>query len=242
VGVRVAPPHAGGGPGSAVTPDSIRWIARLRRNLSEWGVRGTVARLVRQLREGLVREELIVLLKDLDSIVAPRQPGGLRVVDMEPGHLSALSEVNRRRGAPHADRYFETSIAKGFHGFVAFKGDELVGYYWWVEHDSDPPHPDIWLLGEGFEMEPGDVYGSSLFLLEEHRGRGAAGDFLHQVETDLRDRGFRRIWGYVDATNRPARWLYSTRGYRSMWKVVHRRLMFLKSRKTTPLGEERGQA
>ena len=90
-------------------------------------------------------------------------------------------------------------------------------------------------------MEPGDVYGSSLFLLEEHRGKGAAGVFLHQVETSLRDRGYKRIWGSVDATNRPARWLYSTRGYRPMWKVVHRRFLFIKSRRSIPLGDRGGQ-
>jgi GNAT superfamily N-acetyltransferase len=217
-------------------------LARLRRNLSEWGARGAAARLARQAREGLVREEVIVLLKDLDSIVEPHHRGGLRVEDMEPRHLAGLSEVNRLRGAPHADRYFETSIAKGYHGFVALKGDDIVGYYWWVDRDADPPHPDLWLLGEGFEMEPEDVYGSSLFLLEEHRGKGAAGDFLHHVETSLRDRGYKRIWGYVEATNRPARWLYSTRAYRPMWKVVHRRFMFFKSRKTAPLGGEGGQS
>lgn len=189
-----------------------------------------------------MREEVIVLLKDLDSIVEPRQRGGLRFEDMERRHLPGLFEVNRRRGVPHADRYFETSIAKGYHGFVALKGDEVVGYYWWVDREADPPHPDIWLLGEGFEMEPGDVYGSSLFLLEEYRGKGAAGDFLHHVETNLRDRGYKRIWGYVVRTNRPARWLYSTRAYRSMWMVMHRRFMFFKSRKTAPLGDEGGQS
>lgn len=210
-------------------------IGKLRRYLGEWGVRGAIARLVRQLREGVVREEMIVLLKETDSIVVPRRPSELRVEDMEERHLPGLSEVNRKRGAPHADRYFETSIAKGFHGFVAFKGAELVGYYWWVDNDANPPHPDLWLLGEGFEMEAGDVYGSSLFLLEEYRGGGAAGDFLCQIETSLRDRGYRRIWGYVERTNRPARWLYSTRGYQPMWKVMHRHFMFFKSRKTVPL-------
>jgi GNAT superfamily N-acetyltransferase len=216
-------------------------IGKLRRNLREWGVRGTLARLYRQLREGVVSDELVVLLKDLDSIVVPRNPDGLVVEDMEPRHLPGLSEVNRRRGAPHADRYFETSIAKGFHGFVALRGDEVVGYYWWVDRDADPPHPDVWLLGEGFEMEPGDVYGSSLFLLEEHRGKGAAGVFLHRVETSLRERGYGRIWGYVEAANRPARWLYSTRGYQPMWKVVHRRFLFFKSRRSIPLGDRGGQ-
>ena len=188
-----------------------------------------------------MREEVIVLLKDLDSIVEPRRRVGLRVEDLETRHLPGLSEVNRKRGVPHADRYFEGSLERGFHGFVALKGAELVGYYWWVDSEADPPHPDLWLLGKGFAMEPGDVYGSSLFLLEEHRGGGAAGDFLFRIESSLRDRGYRRIWGYVETMNRPARWLYSTRRYRSMWKVVHRRFLFFKSRRSVSLDDQGGQ-
>lgn len=216
-------------------------IARLRRNFREWGAGGALAHLLRQAREGFVREEVIALLKDLDAIVAPRRPQGLVVEDLGGRHLPELSEVNRKRGARYADRYFATSIAKGFHGFVARKGSELIGYYWWTDRDADPPHPDMWLMGEGFALDPGDVYGSSLFLLEEHRGGGAAGEFLCAIETDLRDRGYKRIWGYVDKTNRPARWLYSTRGYRPMWSVVHRRFLFFKLRKTALLGEEGGR-
>lgn len=217
-------------------------IAKLRRNLSEWGLRGTVARLGRRLREGFVGEELVVLLKELDSIVEPRRPGDLRVEALEARHLPGLHEINRRRGDPGADRYFDGCVAKGFNGFVAWRGEELVGYYWWVDRDADPPHPDVWLLGEGFEWQPGDVYGSSLFLLEEHRGGGSSVDFLHKIETALRDRGYRRIWGYVDSSNRPARWLYSTRGYRPMWRVEHRRFVSVKSRRTVPLDDGGGRS
>jgi len=221
-------------------------IARLRRNLRERGLRGTVTRLSRGLREGRVRSEVIVLLKELDAIVEPRRQGALRVEELTPRHLPGLYEVNRKRGeGEEADRYFDACVAKGFHGFVAWNGEELVGYYWWVDRDADPLHPDLWLLGEGFEMEPGDVYGSSLFLLEEHRGGGAAADFLFRVETALRDRGYRRLWGYVDSDNRSARWIYSIRGYRSMWRVVHTRFVSFKSRQSIPLpdGEqdERGR-
>jgi len=47
-------------------------------------------------------------------------------------------------------------------------------------------------------------------------------EFLHAVETALRERGFARVWGYVRADNRPARWLYSARGYEVV-KSVHLR-------------------
>ena len=63
------------------------------------------------------------------------------------------------------------------------------------------------------ELQDGDVYGFDFFLAPEHRGDGRAVEFLHAIETRLRGRGHDRLWGYVRGDNRPARWLYSMRGY-----------------------------
>lgn len=210
-------------------------IGKVRRNLRERGMRGTLKRIGLRLREGYTSEEVIVLLKDLDSIIEPKSAGTLKVEDLEPRHLAGLRELNRKRGEPGADRYFENSIGYGFHGFVALGGGEVIGYYWWVDRDNPTAHPDVWRLGRGFELGEGDVYGSSLFLLEEHRGRGVAGDFLFQIESSLRDRGYTRLWGYVDKDNRPARWLYRVRGYEPTWNVVSRRLVFFRWRREVPL-------
>lgn len=178
------------------------------------------------MRDGYVKEELIVLLKDLDAIVEPRVEGDLRLEDLEANHLPGIAELNRKRGMPGANRYFENCLADGIHGFVAIRGEEIIGFYHWVDVENDPTHPDLWYMGPGFRLEPEDVYGSGLFLLEEHRGSGTASGFLFRVETSLRDRGYRRLWGYVDSANRPARWLYSNRGYEPMWSVLSRRIFF----------------
>lgn len=201
-------------------------IGKLRRNLHERGVRGTAAKFAQRVREGYVKEELIVLLKDLGSIVEPGVEGDLRLEDLEAWHLPGIAELNRKRGMPDADRYFEYCLAEGIDGFVAIRGEEIVGYYHWVDRDTPILHPDLWYMGPDFRLEPEDVYGSGLFLLEEHRGRGTASDFLFKVETSLRERGYLRLWGYVDSASRPARWLYSTRGYEPMWSVLSRRIVF----------------
>jgi GNAT superfamily N-acetyltransferase len=201
-------------------------LSKLRRNLREQGLRATAAKFAQRVREGYVRKELIVFLKDLDSIAEPGVGGDLRLEDLEDRHLSGISELNRKRGMPEADLYFKYCLAEGIHGFVALRGKEIVGYYHWVDCDTPILHPDLWDMGSGFRLEREDVYGSGLFLLEEHRGRGTASDFLFKVETSLHDRGYRRLWGYVDSSNRPARWLYSNRGYEPMWTVLSRRLVF----------------
>jgi GNAT superfamily N-acetyltransferase len=174
-----------------------------------------------------MEQRLIVIVKDLGSIVEPWRHGDLRFEDLAAKHLPELAELNRKRGRSDADRRFRRYVEQGFHGFVAYHGEELVGYYWWVDRDVPNLYPDLRKLGLGIEMGEGDVYGSDFFLLEEHRGGGVANDFLFKVESSLRDRGYTQLWGYVVSDNRPARWIYSTRGYTPMWIVNRRRVLFV---------------
>ena len=204
-------------------------LTRVRLYIKAHGIRGLLAALGRRLRTSLYDDQrFIVLLKPLDSIVEPRDPGDLRIEDLEEKHLPALSELNRRRGRPQVDKRFAESVASGFHGFVAWRGDSLVGYYWWVDRDAPVLHPDLRDLNLGIELEEGDVYGTDFFLLEEFRGAGTAADFLCKIEKSLRDRGYRRLWGYVDSGNRPALWIYRARGYESMWVLERKRRLWFR--------------
>lgn len=204
-----------------------RMLARIRLYVQLHGLRGLLAAIGRRLHTLFhVDQRFMVLLKGLDSIVESRRPGDLRVEDLEAKHLPALSDLNRRRGRPQVDKRFATNVASGFHGFVAWRGDRLVGYYWWVDRDVPAPHPDLRDLELGITLEEDDVYGTDFFLLEEFRGAGTAADFLCKIEKSLRDRGYRRLWGYVDCGNRPALWAYRLRGYESMWVLERERWLW----------------
>jgi GNAT superfamily N-acetyltransferase len=197
-------------------------LTKLRRYLREHGARETAVAVGRRLwRAVYVQRSLIVMVGELDSIVEPWRDEGLRLEDLGPQHLEGLAELNRKRGRPDVDRRFARYVQQGFHGFVAYREDELLGYYWWVDRDVPTLYPDLRRLGLGIELAAGDVYGSDFYVLDEHRGGGLAADFLFKVESTFRDRGYERIWGYVVSSNRPARWIYSTRGYVPMW-TVHR--------------------
>jgi GNAT superfamily N-acetyltransferase len=203
-------------------------LSRFRRYLQAHGVRETAVAVGRRLRSfAHLEERLIVIVKGLDSIVEPWRHGDLRFEDLGAEHLPGLAELNRKRERPDVDRRFARYVEQGFRGFVAYAGEELVGYYWWVDRDVRTVYPDLHKLGLGIELQDGDVYGSDFFVLEEHRGGGVAADFLFKVESSLRDRGYTRLWGYVVSSNRPARWIYSTRGYVPMWIVHRRRILFL---------------
>lgn len=204
-------------------------LSRIRSYIGAHGVRKTLAAVTRRVRKLFsVDERFIILLKQLDSIVESR-PSDLRVEDLEGKHLPALSELNHRRGRPQVDKRFAANVASDFKGFVAWKDDDLVGYYWWVDTEAPVLHPDLSdELNLGIEMKNGDVYGTDFFLLEDFRGAGRAPDFLYKIEKSLRDRGYRRLWGYVDAGNRAALWSYRARGYESMWILERKRRLWFR--------------
>lgn len=191
-------------------------------HLRRYGLRATLQKLggSASLRRSSSDGGLIVLLKDLDSISAPSAASDLRVDDLEARHLPALFDLNRRRCYTRADSRFAEDLAHGYRGFVGFVGEELVGYYWWVDGTHHPRHRDLARLGLGIELGEGDAYGSDFYILEEHRRGGIANDFLFKVETALRERGFRRLWGYVESDNRPARWTFNMRGYQPLRTVT----------------------
>ncbi|HSR94372.1 MAG TPA: GNAT family N-acetyltransferase [Solirubrobacterales bacterium] len=201
---------------------------RIRLYVKAFGVRGLLAAVSSRLRTLLyVDQRFIVLHKQLDSVVEPRRPGDLRLEDLEAKHLPALADLNRRRGRPQVDQRFAANVASGFRGFVAWRGDRLTGYYWWVDRDAPVRHPDLRDLDLGIELGEGDVYGTDFFLLEEFRGAGTGDDFLYKIEKSLRDRGYRGLWGYVDSGNRPALWLYRSKGHESMWILERKRRLWL---------------
>ena len=67
-------------------------------------------------------------------------------------------------------------------------------------------------------------------------GKGGVGktNVTVNVALSLARLGYRRMFGFVDAANRPARWLYATSGYedvlRSRTRTVARRLIHVDGR------------
>lgn len=172
---------------------------------------------LRKVREGFQGHDLIVVAKRLDEIVEISLDRRLTLSELTESDLPALAEFNRRRCDTRATARFAAQLGRGDRGFLVRNDGAVAGYYWW----SDGDHPHLDRLG--IRLEDRDVYGFDFFLAEEHRGDGRAVECLHGIETRLRDLGFARLWGYVRSDNRPARWLYSSRGYDSV-RQVHLRL------------------
>lgn len=188
----------------------------VRRN----GLRPTLAKVGRGISDTFqAREDLLVVRKPLDAIAGDFAGSALAIEDLTGDCLAALGELNRRRCEARADRRFADNVARGYRGFVARHRGAVVGFYWWIDRRIDPQHPHLEPLG--LELGDDDAYGFDFFLAEEHRGEGNAIHFLHEVETRLRERGYRTLWGYVMSGNTGARWLYAMRGYEVTRKVEH---------------------
>lgn len=199
-------------------------ISRFRRYASRNGTSAALRKAASEARRRVYsRDRVTLLLKDLDSIVTPRRPAAIVVEPLEPRHLDGLSDLNRRRGRPTVDRRFRNYLDNGLGGFVGLREGEVIGYYWWVDCAARADHPDLDWLGNFIRSQPGDVYGSDFYILPDERGGGVAGEFLYRVESSLAERGFARLWGYVEAGNREARWVYSSRGYLPMGDLTLRR-------------------
>jgi GNAT superfamily N-acetyltransferase len=197
---------------AAATTDAYL-LARTR------GVRAALRTIARGVAGGYAREEMHVLVKPLDAIAPIAFPQRLRIEDLGPGSLPDLADLNRTRCDTRADQRFARNLEQRYHGFTAHENGTLAGYYWWIDAAA-PGHGHLEQLG--IELGSTDVYGFDFFLLEEYRGEGRAVEFLYGVETRLRDRGYDQLWGYVEGSNAPARWLYSSRGYQ-VARTLHRR-------------------
>jgi GNAT superfamily N-acetyltransferase len=190
-------------------------LSPLARDLACLARSGRLTPTLGRLKDGLGEEEVLVIVKRLDQGTPVTVESRLSVHEMDASALPALDRFNRRRCASRATARIVADLEAGRHGFVARAGEEIAGYYWWV--DAVTGHPHLGRLDIG--LGPRDVYGYDFFLAEEHRGGGRAGEVLAKVETALAARGYEAVWGYVRAGNRPARWLYSMRGYEERGRV-----------------------
>jgi GNAT superfamily N-acetyltransferase len=210
-------------------------LADLRCLYRRHGLRELLRKLAGRVRSIVSsREEVVVLRKDLRAVTEMEFSESLRIEELKPSDLPALFEFNRRRCDSKANGRAVADVRQGYQGFAGYVGGELVGYYWWVDREIEPSHRDIERYALEIQLDDRAVYGFDFFLLEEHRGGGNSVEFLHKVESRLRDLGYETLWGYVVADNKPARWLYSMCGYAPVRRVASRRVL----NRRLPVGAE----
>jgi GNAT superfamily N-acetyltransferase len=116
--------------------------------------------------------------------------------------------------APSFSGTAERFVAAGFRPLVCCVGGEPAGYVF--VHDDTVPQPHPSLDRFGLRLRPGEVYLFNLFVHPDHRKGGVAAGFFATTLQRLRDQGFRRAYGFVEAGNVPASWMYTAHGWQTM--------------------------
>jgi GNAT superfamily N-acetyltransferase len=162
----------------------------------------------------------IILRKELDGD-EPTANGAIRLEEAGAHHLPLLADFNRRQCNTSRTDRFAAGLADGRRALLGFRDDELIGYFWWHDATVD----GCYLSRFGVDLAADEVYGYDLFIAPEHRGRGTPVQFVAGVEAELARRGYRRLYGFVDRANVPARWLWTTSGHESVMCARTRRFM-----------------
>jgi hypothetical protein len=103
----------------------------------------------------------------------------------------------------------KVKMKQGLTCFVLLNGHSVVGDIWCDcsgGPDGKASHDDLdWL---GIENGPGETYGFDMFIDPSVRGGNLAGPFMKSFLYVLKERGFRRTYGYYWSDYLPALWMH----------------------------------
>jgi GNAT superfamily N-acetyltransferase len=198
-----------------------RLVEEMREEARAHGWLPALGSSARRLFERLVRRELdeVLIACDLTRPLDFSGPAALELEEIGPGHLPVLEEFGRRHTSAADVSKLRAYLRNGYRGQIARENGEMIGYIWSVDCRVPPERTHPALRRLGFELGEKDVYSWDLLLAPSHRGGGRARTFYGRHLQTLKDEGYRRVLGWVEASNTPARMLYSRLG----WDDVGRR-------------------
>lgn len=173
--------------------------------------------------------EVIVVEKDLLScqpIVNSMQSTNVDFTEIKKDFFRrsnnfVFSEKNRLFKMKH---YFN----KGYNGYALLKDNIVIGDIWYYSpaYSDYPEHPDCkWL---GLKCSEKDIYGFDMFLLPTERGNNLAVFLQNRSLLSLRDKGYKKAYGYFWSDNIPALWAHRMQKWNEINKVKKSRFLILK--------------
>jgi hypothetical protein len=118
------------------------------------------------------------------------------------------------------------NLRKGLNAYALIKDNLVVGDIWCdcpSSLDEKVHHPDLdWL---SIENKPGEVYAFDMFIDSNERGNNLAGPFMKSFLYVLKERGFRKTYGYYWCDYLPALWMhrllkFKERGRLKTWQFL----------------------
>lgn len=176
-----------------------------------------------------INRGIVPVEKDLNSLKPLKlSPNKLKVEFIE---IEKDSVENRRLEYPLKSRYLKLfkNLDKGYKGFAIVEGNQVIGDLWYFSSNkSMPTHPDLKLLNIHFSEK--DVYLFDMYIKPEKRGEGRVTSLLGEALMTLKNKGFKKAYGYYMADNIPALWMHRMLGYKELHRLKWNRFIFLKWR------------
>lgn len=121
-------------------------------------------------------------------------------------------------------------LSRNYKCALGFENGVPIAQWWWTDGlllVKTRKGRDLQMTFFGIDLDEGDAWCFKNEVLPSHRGHGRATSFVSEIEYMLSLRGYRRMIGYVEADNIPARWLYELRQLQPIKRVRARYLISL---------------
>jgi GNAT superfamily N-acetyltransferase len=199
----------------------VRWH-QFREHGREHGLREAVSR-------ALVRdEEAVPVVKELSTLKPLTRDlthEGYRIV-----HVDGPDELDPSLGYSLRSRYERAQLfvrERGYQSILLVEGTRIIGDMWFAApgHSRvDGVHPHArWF---GFDMTDA-AYMFDTHVETDRRSKGLSTLFWSTALHHMRERGFRRVYGYFDANNTPALWVHRLLGYEELPRFRVRRTLLV---------------
>jgi len=180
-----------------------------------------------------LKQEALLLIKDLNELSPYESLNNLQIHSLHESkkgdllkfyNLANISIVN-------PELLIENYLNDGCKCFFATKRNQIIGFLWWGDKQSDFKNclPILRHIQKKILKKNDDVLGIDFFILPEERGDQRALEFYAKVCRKLNNLGYKHIFGTVLSNNRAARWTYNLLGLTIIKKVTIIRLLIYKT-------------
>jgi GNAT superfamily N-acetyltransferase len=176
-----------------------------------------------------LNKEIIPAEKDLALLPSLKQSpkmADITFVEISPDTFNGLRSTYASK-----NRHLRVSknFNKGYRGFAIIKGEEIVGDIWYCTTEGTARkfrHPDLeWLEWVGIQIGEKDVYLFEMYVKTGERGGGLVNFMLWNALNALKEKGYKRAYGYCTADNIPALWVHRTLGYKELERIKMHRVL-----------------
>jgi ribosomal protein S18 acetylase RimI-like enzyme len=186
-------------------------LQRFAETKQAYGLTHALRALLARLATALYSDERhLIIAKRIDAQPGPGTTDEFTIHSLESrSDLARVATVSDHHLLRQRTRVF---LESGYSAQFACSADGApVGHLWCAAGNIARDHSDVVL--HRIDLADDEAYVFSLFVTPAGRGERIAPALLRQTEAALRARGYRRMVGWVDARNRPARWFFSTSGF-----------------------------